>query len=206
MNISTIKRIAVIVISVAVIISFYIMSVSIDKLKDSNDVLSSNNKSLTTGVKTLTVKNGDLMTQVGGLIVDKDKLKSENEQLLKNLKDIGIKYKDISSVATVLAEENRRLRLQLYDSIVINTVDSIQYIDTVKCFSKSDKYFSITGCISNDSVDLKYSSIVPLDIVMSKTYKHKILWWRWGVINEKLTVTSENKSVSFPTVKLYIPK
>ena len=206
MNISTIKRISVIVISVAVIISFYIMSVSIDKLKDSNDVLSSNNKSLTTGVKTLTVKNGDLMTQVGGLIVDKDELKSENEQLLKNLKDIGIKYKDISSVASVLAKENRSLRLRLKDSIIITTVDNVQYVDTVKCFSKKEKYFEITGCINSDSVDINYSSIVPLDIVMSKTYKHKFLWWRWGVINNKLTVTSENKSVSFPTVKLYIPK
>ena len=206
MSISTIKKIGVIVISLAVAISFYIMYVSIENLKAENDILSTNNTTLRNGVKTLSVKNGDLMTQVGGLIVDKDELKSENEQLLKNLKDIGIKYKDISSVATVLAKENRRLRLQLYDSIVINTVDSIQYIDTVKCFSKKEKYFEITGCINSDSVDINYSSIVPLDVVISKTYKHKFLWWRWGVVNNKLTVTSENKSVSFPTVKLYIPK
>lgn len=206
MSISTIKKIGVIVISLAVAISFYIMYVSIENLKADNDILSTNNTTLRNGVKTLSVKNGDLMTQVGGLIVDKDELKSENEQLLKNLKDIGIKYKDISSVASVLAKENRSLRLRLNDSIIITTVDNVQYVDTVKCFSKKEKYFEITGCINSDSVDINYSSIVPLDVVISKTYKHKFLWWRWKVINQKLTVTSENKSVSFPTVKLYITK
>jgi len=151
-------------------------------------------------------KNGELIIGIQALILDKTELELGNAELSKKLKDMGINYNKVSSAAQVLATENTRLKLALKDSVRVKVVKDTLRIDTLRCFSKADKYNLVSGCIDGDSIDLNIQTKVPLTIVMTNVYKHKFLWWRWGVINKKLEVSSDNKNVTFPNVKLYIPK
>ena len=201
------KIIAAIVVVVLINGAALILRNKINQLQTENEILRANNSSLSSGQSELLTKNGLLYSEVQGLIVDKNELKKINVDIYNKLKELDVNYKNTAGVIQVLASENKKLKMALVDSMRVYIKGDTTYIDTLKCFSKIDKYSKISGCIINgDSVDIEYKSEVPLTIVLEKMYKHKFLWFKWGVLNEKLIVTSENKSVTFPTIKLYRPE
>lgn len=195
-----------IVISIAAILYTVYNITTISNLKNDNKILSANNKSLVTGNEYLEMKNGQLATTVDGLIIDKSELKKINLEFYNKLKDLGVKYDKTSSVAQALATENKKLTLALKNTQVIIKNGDTVYLDTLKCFTYNNKYDSISGCITNDSISITKKTSVPVSIIMDNVYKHKFLWWSWGIVNRKLLLTSDNPDVKFTDVKLYIPK
>jgi hypothetical protein len=195
--------------SILLVLSVIFIAFSIGKINSLNSrvqILSTNNSTLLGQVVESRDKSDNLVSTVQALIVDKNELKSINGELSKRLKDLSVKYSDVSSVAEVLVRENVTLKAILKDSIRVKVINDTIVVDTLKCFSKVDKYNSIFGCIDGDSIDINMQSNVPLTIVMENVYKHKFLWMKWGVINKRLKVTTDNPNVSFPEVRLYIPK
>ena len=178
----------------------------INKLNSKIDTLSINNATLIKGQESMFAKNGELLTQVQGLLVSKKELSDLNYELSKKLKALGINYNDVSSTAQLLIKENKSLKLALKDSVRIRIVNDTVYKDSMKCFNYYSKYDSIQGCIVKDSVELVKKTQVPITIILENVYKHKFLWWKWGVLTQKLNVISDNKDVYFTNVKLYIPK
>lgn len=193
------------VILVGVIIS-YSNYETIKRLNKEKSILEMNYNTVLNENTIFIGKNGELITKVDGLIVDKKELSKINEDLSRKLKSAGVKYNDVAGVADVLAKENSKLKLLLKDSVRVTIKKDTIKIDTLKCFDYKSEYDSISGCIENDTVYIDKSIKVPLTIVMENVYKHKFLWWKWGVINKKLVVTSDNPGITFPEIHLYIPK
>lgn len=193
-------------IAIAVVLYVIYNTTEISNLRVENSRLLSNNESLVTGNEYVRMKNKQLATTVEGLELDNSELKNINTEFYNKLKYLGVKYDKTSSVAQALATENKKLSLALKNTQVIVSNGDTVYLDTLKCFSYNSKYDSISGCIDGDSVSFTKKTTVPVSIVMENIYKHKFLWWSWGIKNRKLLLTSDNQDIKFTDVKLYIPK
>ena len=169
------------------------------------DRLNADKASLLSGMTTLENSNNELLYQAKGLLLDKEQLNLVNDSLLRQLKSFKIKYEDATSVITAQQKVIIGLRTKLKDSIIVVKTDSSYRVDTIKCFNYADKYNKVEGCIEKDEVAMNIQIQAPLVIVVENEYKHKFLWWKWKVINQKVNVMSPNKSLLFTEVKLYIP-
>jgi len=204
---SELKKLLVFVsLTILCVLSIAIVKNTIDELLIENAELRINNNTLISGNNELEAKNGQLMTSVEGYIADKRELSIVNRKLYDELKELGLKYNSMSSIAQATATENKNLKLKLqYTPIHVIKKDT-SYIDTLKCFKYENKYDTISGCISNDSISIVKKSTIPVTIVMQNEYKYRFLWFKWKVINQKLIITSDNQDVRFTNVKLYIQK
>lgn len=80
------------------------------------------------------------------------------------------------------------------------TRDSLVYVpDSDSCFHYRDKWLSIDACLRDSSMVVQSrDSIVQ---VMHAVYKHRFLWWRWGLKGIKQEVVNFNPNVS---IRYYI--
>lgn len=202
LNNKTIIKIAVVIITAVLL---YIMGSQLNKAYNTIDKLRSDRISLIKDTEVLKTDKGNLLNIVHGLNVDKKELKQLNDSILNQLKDYKVKLKDVSEIVTIQQTTIIKLNQKLKDSTIVKIEKDTMYLDTIKCFDYKDDYNTLTGCIEDDTINATFSSSVPLNIVMENIYKHKFLWFRWGVINKKLIVTTPNKAVTFPDIKLYIP-
>lgn len=202
LNNKTIIKIAVVIITAVLL---YIMGSQLNKAYNTIDKLRSDRISLIKDTEVLKTDKGNLLNIVHGLNVDKKELKQLNDSILNQLKDYKVKLKDVSEIVTIQQTTIIKLNQKLKDSTIVKIEKDTMYLDTIKCFDYKDDYNTLIGCIEDDTINATFSSSVPLNIVMENIYKHKFLWFRWGVINKKLIVTTPNKAVTFPDIKLYIP-
>lgn len=202
LNNKTIIKIAVVIITAVLL---YIMGSQLNKAYNTIDKLRSDRISLIKDTEVLKTDKGNLLNIVHGLNVDKKELKQLNDSILNQLKDYKVKLKDVSEIVTIQQTTIIKLNQKLKDSTIVKIEKDTMYLDTIKCFDYKDDYNTLTGCIEDDTINATFSSSVPLNIVMENIYKHKFLWFKWGVINKKLIVTTPNKAVTFPDIKLYIP-
>lgn len=197
-------------VGLLVVIAGIIVTIStneyIKSLHNKIEVLTSNNYALTTSVNEITTKYNNAVITTQALILSKDELAATNDSLYNRLKELNIKYKNTDAVAKLYAKEIKKLKLSVRDSLIYIVDKDTVAIDTLKCFEYVDKYTKVDGCLQSDSITLNYSAEVPIDIIIENVYKHKFLWFRWKPVSKKIYVTSDNKSVKFTNIKLYIPR
>ncbi len=178
---------------------------NLNKAHETIDILESDRTALLNDVKVITAENNDLLYTVQGLHVSNKELKEYNNDLARRLKEYDIEFKKTEGVITAQQKLIVTLNEKLKDRTQVRYENDTIILDTLKCFDFKDDYNTITGCIKEDTISATFSSEVPLDIVLENVYKYKFLWWRWKIINRKVTATSPNKSVHFTDIKLYIP-
>lgn len=107
---------------------------------------------------------------------------SELEQLhltdTKLIKDLKVKLKDVQAQHTLSAETA--------DTVIIapvpGTADSV--------FAYNDKWLSLH--IDIPKRECQYIAYDSLTTIVSRTYKHKFLWWRWGTKGYEVRIVSFN--------------
>lgn len=107
---------------------------------------------------------------------------NELEQLhladAKLIKELKVKLKDVKTIHTASSYTADTVRIES----VPNTADSV--------FSYQDKWLSLH--IDIPARLCQYSSRDSLTTIVSRTYKHKFLWWRWGVKGYQVQIVNFN--------------
>lgn len=96
----------------------------------------------------------------------------------KVIKDLKVKLKDTEVIHTVAASST--------DTVFITPVTEKE--DTV--FVYTDKWLKLYIDISTRQC--QYTAYDSLTTIVSRTYKHKFLWWRWGTKGYQVQVVNFN--------------
>lgn len=107
-----------------------------------------------------------------------DELKQLHLADTKLIKELKVKLKDVKSIHTASSSTADTVRIEP----VPNTADSV--------FSYQDKWLSLH--IDIPARLCQYSSRDSLTSIVSRTYKHKFLWWRWGTKGYQVQIVNFN--------------
>lgn len=107
---------------------------------------------------------------------------NELEQLhladAKLVKELKVKLKDVKTIHTASSSTADTVRIEP----IPNTADSV--------FSYQDKWLSLH--IDIPARLCQYTSKDSLTTIVSRTYKHKFLWWRWGTKGYQVQIINFN--------------
>ena len=124
--------------------------------------------------------HGQSISEVEGLTYTIKELKKNEAELHKKLLTNNVKTKNVKSIS------------QIGTTSKIEIKTEIQYLDTNKCFSYENEYYTVNGCFDSDSITAIVETRDSLDIIPEIIPKHRFLWWSWGQKGVKLTVISNN--------------
>lgn len=121
----------------------------------------------------------------GGLYLTPKQFKQTQKATVEEVKKLGIRVKDVQSVAQV--------KTLTRDSLVKVFVlrDSV--------FRYSDKWCNFKASMKDSS--FIYSVRDSLSMIVNRVYKHKFLWLRWGLKGYNITVTNFNPKSSVEYLK-----
>lgn len=107
---------------------------------------------------------------------------NELEQLhladAKLVKELKVKLKDVKTIHTASSSTAGTVRIEP----IPNTADSV--------FSYQDKWLSLH--IDIPARLCQYTSKDSLTTIVSRLYKHKFLWWRWGTKGYQVQIINFN--------------
>lgn len=107
-----------------------------------------------------------------------DELKRLHLADTKLIKELKVKLKDVKSIHTASSSTADTVRIEP----VPNTTDSV--------FSYQDKWLSLH--IDIPARLCQYISRDSLTTIVSRSYKHKFLWWRWGTKGYQVQIVNFN--------------
>jgi len=129
--------------------------------------------------------------KVGSLTYTIDEFKRYNTESVETIKSMGLKLKNVLSVANVSTNTSQNI-----------TTPTIK-TDSSTCFSYKDSFIQVAGCVYKDKTILYYAGQDFLTIVPSVIPKHKFLWITWGIKGVQLDVISKNPNTTF-TYEKYV--
>ena len=107
-----------------------------------------------------------------------DELKQLHLADTKLIKELKVKLKDVKTIHTTSSSTADTVRIEP----VPNAADSV--------FSYQDKWLSLH--IDVPARLCQYTSRDSLTTIVSRTYKHKFLWWRWGTKGYQVQIVNFN--------------
>lgn len=123
--------------------------------------------------------HGQSVAQVEALKYTVKELKNNENDLYRKLKANKIDPKRVKSVAQVATTSHIEIKTE------------IQYVDTNKCFSYENDYYTVNGCFDKDSAAVVVETRDSLDIIPEIVPK-RFLFIKYGVKGVKLNVISNN--------------
>ena len=156
-----------VIVTILLVFSFKACS----SYKTDNKRLSNNQTAMLTEMEVYKTKNDENAAR----IVQLQLTKGEYEKLLKEqsekIKSLGIKIKRLESVNITGTQTETGGKVPIKDSVVITYIDSIRYIDSVRYFEWHDTWSKISGVVTPDSVECKYSGVDTLNIICHRVPK-----------------------------------
>lgn len=107
-----------------------------------------------------------------------DELKQLHLADAKLVKELKVKLKDVKTIHTASSSTANTVRIEP----IPNTADSV--------FSYQDKWLSLH--IDIPARLCQYTSKDSLTTIVSRLYKHKFLWWRWGTKGYQVQIINFN--------------
>ena len=107
-----------------------------------------------------------------------DELKQLHLADAKLVKELKVKLKDVKTIHTASSSTADTVRIEP----IPNTADSV--------FSYQDKWLSLH--IDIPARLCQYTSKDSLTTIVSRLYKHKFLWWRWGTKGYQVQIINFN--------------
>lgn len=129
-------------------------------------------------------KLGDSLpvAQTNALQAKYDELQKLHLTDTKLIKDLKVKLKDVQSIHTAAATTTDTVPIKPEPSTTPGIPDSI--------YTYKDKWLSLHIDIPRRLC--QYSSHDSLTTIVSRTYKHHFLWWRWGTKGYQVQIVSHN--------------
>lgn len=144
-------------------------------LQDERDRQAGNVETLMGEVKRYKVKDSLNVASVFALNLTIEELKKYRADDAKLIKELKFRPKDVKYITKT----------------EIKTKDSLIYkIDTVGCFHYRDKWLRVDACIGDSSMVIESRDSIAQ--IIHTEYKHRFLWWRWGVKGFRQEVVNYN--------------
>lgn len=188
MNSLKTKLVAFCVIIILMIISTFFVS-KIIKLREENSRLSNNFKESKFKLDSVITKNGDLVYSVHSLELKKSEIEDYDENLKKELKDMGIKLKNFEAVIELDVDVEYRT-----DTVKIKQISDTSYICSYgDKWLNSEQRLILTENGKKPRIDSVSVHVdVDLDIYEEIEYKG---WWFWKKAKGiKIHVKSDDKN------------
>lgn len=149
---------------VALFIALFIVININTKIRTDRDRLQNNQSSLLETVKHYKYADSLNAVSVSALQLKVSELKKYRAEDSKLIKELKIRPKDVEYITKT----------------EIVTRDSLVYvIDSVGCFRYSDKWLKVDACVNDSSMIIQSRDSIAQ--VLHPVYKHRFLWWRWGL-------------------------
>lgn len=175
------------VIFIGLFISLIISVKSCKSAREDNNRLKDNQKELLQGINIYRDKTGASVAEVNALTLQKNEFENLCKDQQKEIKELNISLKRIKSYSQTTTTTQVPITTILHDSVfVINN-----RIDTLRCLSYSDNYFSIDGCLNNDTLIGNVNCIDTLVQTISIIPK-RFLFFKYGCKGLKQTIKSKN--------------
>jgi chaperonin cofactor prefoldin len=170
----TIQKIAIIIGIAIIILIISIQFFSIRKLKDRVQLANVELATLNDSVSVHKSKSGQLTFKIASVEIDKRNLKESLETLeltTKELRNQGIKYRNIISAQKAQIEAGGKGSTIIRDTMIITNTDTIK---TAK-FDWSNDFLSLNGSIENKNLDFNYKYKTGINIVTEQRPKGTIV-------------------------------
>ncbi|ADV44749.1 DUF6549 family protein [Bacteroides helcogenes] len=144
-------------------------------LRAERDRQTGNIEALMGEVKRYKMKDSLNVASMSSLNLTVKELKKYRAEDAKLIKELKLRPKDVEYITKV----------------EIKTKDSLVYkIDTVGCFHYHDKWLRVDACMADSSMTIESRDSIAQ--IVHAIYKHRFLWWRWGVKGFRQEVVNFN--------------
>lgn len=126
-------------------------------------------------VKRYKVNDSLNVASVQALQLTVGELKEHRQADAKLIKELKLRPKDVDYIT--------KTSVVTRDSLVFK-------IDTVGCFHHRDKWLTVDACVGDSTMFIESRDSIAQ--VIHVDYKHRFLWWRWGVKSIRQEVINFN--------------
>lgn len=161
------------------------------KLSDERDNYKANMGSLLSGIKRLQIDSTTMALDTKILRLTIGELEDNRAADLEHIQKLGIQVKSLQALAKHSLRVDAPIQAKVSDSVVIRDTIPVQ----VKAITMDTPYLQISGIIENNWLTGNIYLPVNLHQVVWLEYKHRFLWWRWGVKALHQTISSDNPYV-----------
>jgi hypothetical protein len=147
------------------------------KAKAETDRLSRNQSALLTDIEQYKTDAGNNAARVWQLELTKNEFERQCADLKKQVNELGVKTKYLQQIINAGVKTEVKIQTVVRDSIVYRDMGRQ---DTMKCIDFATPYFSIAGCISNDTVFNGSATHVDTLSFVAHRVPKRFLFFRWG--------------------------
>lgn len=156
------------------------------------EVYKQNTESLLSSPEPVKIDSNVWVTKIKTLQLEVDEYKKYRSDDAKRIEKLNVKLKNLEAVGKHVVS----IEIPM-DATVKDTVYITDSIPVLKQIVKMDTpYIKIDGIIEDGK--LKGPIVIPpviIDQAIEIDYKHKFLWWQWGVAGINQTIASNNPYV-----------
>ena len=173
-------------------LSCFFLKRKVDKITTEKDKYQQN--TLLSDIKRIKIDSSTMAIDVKTLKFTLDEYKQYRTEDAKLIKKMGIQIKDLEATAKQNIIVNAPIQAEIRDTLILRDTIS-QYISTVKM---KNPHLTLNCIIENDT--MKGTIVLPVNLNQAiwAEYKHRFLWWRWGLKAIHQSVGSDN-----PYVQIY---
>lgn len=147
-----------------------------------------NTNALLSDVKRMQIDSSTMALDVKTLRLTLSEYDQYRAADLVQIEKMGVRIKDLEAAGKHNITIDAPVQAKIRDSVVIRDTVPI-YIRTVKM---NTPHLRLDGIIENNKLNGKIYLPVNLYQAVWLEYKHKFLWWRWGVKAVHQTISSDN--------------
>lgn len=162
------------------------------KLIESRDKYKENTETLLSNIRQYKLDSTTLVTETSRLQLTLKEYKKYREDDIRTIKELGLKLKQIKASMNHQVSVEVPIKAELKDTVIYREITPPLI---AKQFNLSDKYREFYGTILNDSIQAHLSLNVTLKQYLYIVYKHKFLWFRWGINGVNQAIISDNPYV-----------
>ena len=171
-----------------------------DRLKDNQNILLHNGK-----VEISETSTGRSHLSAPAVTLTTSEFRQSGDDLLKVTKQVGIKAGRIShaaSAATTLTADIVAPITKPPSAHYLSDTITRYLPDTLKCFSWSDPWLSLSGCVSDSLFRGTITATDTLDIMVHRVPK-RFLFFRYGCKEVRMDIISRNPHTKLTYAKFY---
>ncbi len=109
----------------------------------------------------------------------------------QRIRSLGIKLRRMESMATTASVSSIDIRTPIRDTVVVRIRDTLLVRDTVRLFRWADRWVTVEGLLTADSVSCHVTSIDTLRQIVHRIPR-RFLFFRWGTKAIRQEIVSTN--------------
>lgn len=171
-----------------------VLGFMLNSFMSENKRLESNQRSLMEGIKIYQTKDSNNAASVEALKLTNSELRRYNEDLVKNVKNLNLKIKNLQSISQTATTTGYNVKIQVKDSLIYLPGK----VDTLKCVDFNTKWLTVQGCVQNRQFTGRIES---RDSILTVVHRvpHRFLFFRYGTkaVRQEVTCKNPDSKITF---------